>query len=231
MIKKRLFVVLFGLLPALLLQAQQVSPVAVWFDKDGVERETTDIDEGQAPLVVEFRANPSALGDYTPSFEWHFQRKTQNAGWERMLVRYEENTHYTFNESGTFRVMLKTYLEKDGNRDELDSVYISVTILDSKLEMPNAFSPNNDGINDVYKAKEGYQSIVEFHAYIFNRYGQKLFEWTDPSKGWDGKFNGHDVKDGVYFVLVKARGGDGKEYNIRRDVNLLRGYTKDSGKE
>ena len=68
-----------------------------------------------------------------------------------------------------------------------------VTISESKLEMPNAFSPNGDGINDIYKAKDGYQSIVEFHAYIFNRWGQKLFEWTNPADGWDGKYKGKDV--------------------------------------
>lgn len=37
---------------------------------------------------------------------------------------------------------------------------------------------------------------------------------------------GKDVAQGVYFVLVKAKGADGKEYNIKRDVNLLRGYTE-----
>ena len=106
---------------------------------------------------------------------------------------------------------------------------ISVSISESKLEMPNAFSPNGDGINDIYKAKDGYQSLVEFHAYIFNRWGQKLFEWTDPSQGWDGTYNGKDVKQGVYFVLVKAKGADGRTFTIRRDVNLLRGYTEKSG--
>ena len=65
---------------------------------------------------------------------------------------------------------------------------------------------------------------MEFHAYIFNRHGQKLYDWDDISKGWDGTYNGHPVKDGVYFVYVKARGADGMEYNIRRDVNLLRNF-------
>ena len=90
--------------------------------------------------------------------------------------------------------------------------------------MPNAFSPNGDGINDIYKPKEGYQNLKEFHAYIYNRWGQKLYDWTDPSTGWDGTFHGTPVKDGVYFCLVKAKGADGKTYNIKRDVNLLRGY-------
>jgi gliding motility-associated-like protein len=67
---------------------------------------------------------------------------------------------------------------------------------------------------------------VEFHAYIFNRYGQKLFDWTDITKGWDGTHNGQPVKDGVYFVYVKARGADGVEYNIRKDVNLIRKFNR-----
>jgi len=102
---------------------------------------------------------------------------------------------------------------------------ISITIAESKLEMPNAFSPNGDGINDVYKAKNGWKSIVKFEAAIYNRWGQKLYSWTDPAGGWDGKFNGKDVKQGVYYVMVKAEGADGKKYNIKRDVNLLRGFT------
>lgn len=67
-------------------------------------------------------------------------------------------------------------------------------------------------------------SLTEFHAYIFNRWGQKLYEWNDPAGGWDGTYKGKPVKDGVYFCLVKAKGVDGKTYNIKKDVNLLRGY-------
>lgn len=101
----------------------------------------------------------------------------------------------------------------------------STVVLTSQLIMPNAFSPNNDRINDIYKVKE-YQNIVEFRATIFNRWGQKLYEWTNIEGGWDGTYRGKDVKQGTYFVLVKARGADGETYTIRKDVNLLRGYTE-----
>ena len=94
---------------------------------------------------------------------------------------------------------------------------------ESKLSFPNAFSPNGDGKNDKFIAKE-CQNIVEFHAYIFNRWGQKLFDWTDSANGWDGTQNGTPVKDGVYYLLCKAKGTDGKTYTIKKDVNLLRGY-------
>lgn len=101
----------------------------------------------------------------------------------------------------------------------------STVVLTSNLIVPNAFSPNHDGINDVFKVKS-QQNIVEFHAYIFNRWGQKLYEWTNINEGWDGTYRGNDVKQGTYFVLVKAKGADGQTYNIRKDVNLLRGYSE-----
>ena len=101
---------------------------------------------------------------------------------------------------------------------------------ESKLSFPNAFSPNGDGKNDKFIVKE-CQNIGEFHAYIFNRWGQKLFEWTDSADGWDGTHNGTPVKEGVYFLLCKAKGTDGRTYNIRKDVNLLRGYNEGTNNE
>ena len=188
----------------------------------------TDITE-EAPLDVNFKAVPKEMGEHTPAYEWHIRKDGEETD---ILVRYEEETQYRFTESGTFRVTLRTRLTDIGA--DLDSVAIKVTISESRLEMPNAFSPNGDGKNDIYGAKgvcdpnstAHYKSIVEFHAYIFNRWGQKLFEWTDVSKGWDGTYKGNPVKDGIYYVLVKAKGAEGREYNIKKDVNLLRGYTE-----
>ena len=141
-----------------------------------------------------------------------------------MAVRYEENTEYTFTTAGVNHVTL--IFKPDIDKEALDSVVFRITVSMSTLVFPNAFSPNNgDDLNDVFKAKE-YRSIIEFHAYIFNRWGQKLYDWTDPDGGWDGTYNGKDVKEGVYFLLCKAKGADGREYNIKKDVNLLRGYTE-----
>lgn len=209
--------------------AQKVVPSATYVDENNNMVDSESDFTAQAPLDVSFRANPKDLGEHTAAFEWHF-RKEGDA--KDLLVRYEEDTQYTFKESGTFLVILKAKLTDIAM--ELDSAVIKVTISESRLVMPNAFSPNDDLKNDIYGAKgvcdpnstEHYRSIVEFHGYIFNRWGQKLFEWTDVSKGWDGKHNGTPVKEGVYFVRVIAKGADGREYNIRRDVNLLRGYNQ-----
>lgn len=179
----------------------------------------TTLYEGSAPVTGQFAANVAHLGSYTPYYEWRFY---ENGDRENpFLVRYDPEMEYTFDESGSFNIELVISFV-----DGLDTLEYSmdepftVSISTSKLEIPNAFSPNGDGQNDVFKVKEGYQSIVSFHGYIFNRWGKKIYEWTDIDGGWDGD----GAKDGVYFVIIKARGADGRNYNLRRDVNLLRGY-------
>lgn len=190
---------------------------------DGVDMEETEmISDAQAPLLVTFRANPSRLDEgANPAYEWRFVREGYT---DAYITRYEENTEYEFTESGSTAVSL--YVAYDGDEEPELVGTIRVSISTSLLEMPNAFSPNGDGVNDIYKAKNNHRSIIEFKAYIFNRWGQKLYEWTNIDDGWDGTFHGSPVKDGVYYVLVKAKGADGREYNIKRDVNLLRDYTE-----
>ena len=115
--------------------------------------------------------------------------------------------------------------DDDYDEDE-DTVAVDSTALHaSLLEMPNAFSPNDDGINDTYHVKK-YQNITEFRALIFNRWGQCLYTWNEIDGSWDGTYKGRPVKDGVYFVRVRAKGGDGKEYDIKKDVNLLRKFNQ-----
>lgn len=207
-----------------------ISPTATYVTDEG-EEENSNM-SGNAPLVGRFQANPQNVGEYSANYEWRFTIDGESTPY---LTRYEENTEYTFTKTGTHNIVVYATFINGNDTIAYTQEYwdeigpMRVTISESKLEMPNAFSPNGDGINDIYKAKDGYQSIIEFHAYIFNRWGQKLYEWDDPAGGWDGKYNGKDVKQGVYFVLVKAKGADGRTFNIRRDVNLLRGYTEESG--
>lgn len=224
----RIFLVIFAIFLPIWCQAQgdypSVSPTATYINDEGVETVSTDMIDGQAPLLVTFRANPSDIDGHNPSYEWHFRMEGEETD---MMVRYEEDTEYTFTTAGTTRVTL--HFRPDAGQEAIDSVVFKVTVSESKLTFPNAFSPNGDEFNPIFKAKE-YQSIVEFHAYIFNRWGQKLYDWTDPAEGWDGTYNGKDVKEGVYFLLCKAKGADGRKYEIKKDVNLLRGFTEEDSR-
>ncbi|HWY98086.1 MAG TPA: gliding motility-associated C-terminal domain-containing protein, partial [Bacteroidia bacterium] len=70
--------------------------------------------------------------------------------------------------------------------------------------IPNAFSPNNDGLNEVFLPKGSY--ICGFEMYIFDRWGQQLYHTTDINKGWNGKIgNGSiPVQEDTYIYLINT---------------------------
>lgn len=209
-------------------QAQSVDPQGFFTTVSG--EEITDASSAQdAPLQAHFTANPSDIEGYSARYEWKIWNADDKE--DVLLHRFEEDIDYTFTQSGAFLVQLYATFTLDGDTiswpEEGEENPIMVVISSSKLEMPNAFSPNGDGYNDIYNAKSGFQSIVDFKATIFNRWGQKIFSWTNPDRdkdGWDGKWHGRTVHDGVYYVVVSAKGADGRKYNIRKDVNVLTGY-------
>jgi len=86
-----------------------------------------------------------------------------------------------------------------------------------RLYIPNAFTPNDDGINDYFGVNgEGLQN---FHIMIFNRWGEVIFESTNPHTLWDGTFKGKPAETGVYTYEVIAKNLD----SIRTgSVSLLR---------
>ena len=88
------------------------------------------------------------------------------------------------------------------------------------LYIPAAFSPNNDGINDSFTIST--QNMKMFSLYIFNRWGELLFQTENPDKSWDGTFKGTGCMTGNYYYHVVARDPDGNVKNVNGMVNLLR---------
>lgn len=192
---------------------------------DGEEQNTEY--SGSAPIVAHFTSNIISAGDYVPLYEWHvYEAGKQDSPY---LIRYDADFDYTFTKSGTSYISLNISFVRgqDTISYSLDTPF-QVTASESVMQVPNAFSPNGDGTNDVFKVKDGYKSIIEFHGYIFNRWGKKLFEWKDIRQGWDGRSGGQDVPDGVYFCRIDAKGADGKVYKVRKAINLLRSYMEGS---
>lgn len=206
-----------------------VIPTAHYVTSEGEELDDAS-EEQSAPITGYFAAEVTDLGDYSAHFEWKIFKQGQEN--KPVIDRFDREVTYTFKQSGTFYAQLyATFINgtdtiqfPDGGAEPF-----IITVSASKLEFPNAFSPNGDGINDVYKAKDGFRSIVKFRATIFSRWGQKIYSWDDPAGGWDGKMNGRTVRDGVYYVVVQAEGADGKKFKIRKDVNVLTGYTREDG--
>lgn len=236
------------LLASLTMQAQTMpalNPEVTYTTPDGIILEGSYPDDLQlseiqnAPLHGLFRANPADADGWDVSYDWvvYVDTVTGSSGnhYFELLHRWEETLDYDFVHKGQYKVCLKATFT-DGNMtwqyptEEMDSIIFRLSISGSRLKFPNTFTPNGDGQNDVLKAKE-YQSIVEFHASVFNRWGQCLYRWDDVDEGWDGRHGGKYVRNGVYYLVVNAKGADGTKYRIKKAINVFTHKNEDYVRE
>jgi hypothetical protein len=90
------------------------------------------------------------------------------------------------------------------------------------IEVPNVFTPNNDGSNDYFQLLF-FGGIKTFNCTILNRWGQVIREYDNPAFMWDGKDEaGDDVVEGVYFYIAKAVSNGGNEIMKHGNVTLVR---------
>lgn len=189
-----------------------VSQVQTDYDNEQKDSEVSGLG-GSAPCDITFRA---IVTDAVVFKEWQFSRTND---FDVIDDRYnQDEVSHTFTENGTTYARFVA-ANADGSCTWESDVY-TISIGESRLECPNAFSPENqDGVNDLWKVS--YKSIISFECNIFNRWGKKLCTLTHPSQGWDGKIGNKFVPSGVYFYVIKARGADGKNYNLAGDINII----------
>jgi gliding motility-associated-like protein len=107
-----------------------------------------------------------------------------------------------------------------------DTVTVRIVCDKSQLFIPNTFTPNNDGENDIfYPRGAGIKSISSFRVY--NRWGELVFEkrgtqLNDPSGGWDGTYKGQQLNPGVFVWVIEGICDTGDPVNTKGDINLIR---------
>jgi gliding motility-associated-like protein len=100
--------------------------------------------------------------------------------------------------------------------------------LEPKIMIPNAFSPNGDGLNDIFYAQGIFirnltgKTSLDYLLRIYDRWGELLFETNDLTKGWDGTFNGQAMEPGVYVYDLTATAIDRQRFNYKGTFTLLR---------
>jgi gliding motility-associated-like protein len=100
------------------------------------------------------------------------------------------------------------------------SAPVSQQVLPDGVFIPNSFTPNGDGLNDVLKVY-GYK-IASLKFLVFNQWGEKLFESADQSRGWDGTFKGKVQPSGVYMYVCRMILTDGTTLDKKGAINLIR---------
>lgn len=100
-----------------------------------------------------------------------------------------------------------------------DQICISV-VFTPYVEIPNAFSPNSDGINDLFIPD--FRGADQVHWMVFNRWGSVIYESESATEGWDGSYHNRLVTEGVYFVTAIAHGaGNQQPYKIQGSVHVF----------
>jgi len=127
----------------------------------------------------------NAIG--TPPFTWSPTAELSCTMCATTVVKVDSNT-----------VFYVQVADSDGCK-ALDSVIVDVL---PTMYIPDAFTPNGDGLNDVFRPKfTGYSTI---EVYIFDRWGQLIYHWNTLDGGWDGTMAGKKVEEDTYVYMLKA---------------------------
>lgn len=148
---------------------------------------------GSAPLMY-----GEAHANYATQILWYPQGFSQPplVGWERF---------WTVSGPGQYSVALVAW---DSLCDRRDTAYWTYEVLPiddpDVIQFPNMFSPNEDGVNDVFRLTESRANVLASLALtVYDRWGQKVFSTADPHFTWDGRFRSRLLLDGVYFYVAQ----------------------------
>tara|TARA_B110000037_G_C17119552_1_gene505193 strand:- start:623 stop:4099 length:3477 start_codon:yes stop_codon:yes gene_type:complete len=154
---------------------------------------------------------------------------------EGNMFLWEENNHFTtlsitnpsaetILETTTFNVSVIT--DSDPNacyKKDFVTVYVVIPeCLNGKLFIPNAFSPNGDGNNDIFKVRTTLINIQDFYLAVYDRWGNKIFETKDKTEGWDGTHNGAQLSPNVYGWHTEGICPNGENFFLKGNITLLK---------
>jgi gliding motility-associated-like protein len=124
-----------------------------------------------------------------------------------------------FTSPGVYAVMM--YAENEWGCRDSTLRYITVKS-EGWLYIPTAFSPNNDGLNDIFQVVG--QNITEFEMSIYNRWGQRMYYSRDVESGWDGRtqFGTDVVYNGMYLYKINAMDQKGNQIEREGLITLYR---------
>ncbi|MFY9309534.1 MAG: gliding motility-associated C-terminal domain-containing protein [Bacteroidia bacterium] len=133
-----------------------------------------------------------------------------------------------FNSTGTSDTIYVGGSFPEGSYYYIDDVFVgkfadsTTTDMINSITLPNAFSPNNDGHNDLFILQGLKNRVTEFSIIIYNRWGEKVFESNVPERAWDGTYNGKLMDNGVFVYYINATLSTGKKIIKKGNISLIR---------
>jgi len=128
-----------------------------------------------------------------------------------------DNPRHTFGDTGQYCIILVASNIHACNDNDTQCLFVQDIF---RIYIPNAFSPNQDEFNTIWYPR--LTSVASCELTIFNRWGQKLYFSDDISGKWDGKFQGTDCEEGVYYYHLKVRDNRKKWHYFSGTLTLLK---------
>lgn len=174
--------------------------------------------------IADFSYTPDQPDGFNPTVR--FQDESIDASaWQWVIndseVLFDRNPIYTFRDTGLYKVELIVF-HPSGCPDTAVQ-YIDI-IPRVTFFLPNAFTPNGDGKNDVYIGNGVLEGVRSFEMSIWNRWGEMVFQTNDPTEGWNGRVNNSGTlsPNGVYPVVVQYIGPRGEPVTIKGFATVIR---------
>ena len=98
----------------------------------------------------------------------------------------------------------------------------TITVIPYCIKVNNAFTPNGDGINEVWLVYDSYDCLKNVSVNVFNRYGSKVYENKDYRNNWDGRYKGKSLPDATYYAVIEFTLVSGKKVTVKTDLTILR---------
>ncbi len=198
--------------PAIVVSVTGTYEVEIEYGQGCITRDTIEIQFSNTPYVelgpsrsicgnTEFKLDADPIGLFADaSFVWNTLEVTN-----QIMVAATDLYHVTLrNECGI----------------ATDSINIEIIGRDAKVFVPNAFTPNGDGLNDVFLPV--VDDVEGYYLTIYDRWGKSLFESNNPYLGWDGSWNGADMPEGVFVYVLRVRNCYLELYSKVGSITLIR---------
>ena len=167
----------------------------------------SDVSKGSKPLPVAFTDSSSTNA---VTWTWNFGDGSTGSG---------QTANHTYPASGTYTVT-ETVTNAQGCTSTKTEIIV-VTDIPSWMTVPNIFTPNDDGRNDVWLIPSA--GIDIFNAKVYDRWGVLMAELVAPGEVWDGRtMAGLLASPGTYYYIIHANGDDGKIFDFKGFLELIR---------
>jgi gliding motility-associated-like protein len=164
---------------------------------------------------------------FNDSLDLHIGRDTTLCIGEEFVLHVKTNANefawqdgskalsYMVGDSGVYQV-----IAKNGCGYDTAAVHIARRVCSCELTLPNAFTPNNDGLNDVFRPLHPC-NMTDYLLRIYDRYGKLIYQSADFGHGWNGTYNGMPAENGTFIWMATYRSTETKALQFRKGFVIV----------